>query len=77
MNKALVLAATLAAIAAAAVGNASAATGPAPGTGLSGAWNMLHDSTMLPGAGGAMDHDNVNGNIGMCKAVLVSSGIGC
>jgi hypothetical protein len=44
---------------------------------LSGAWNMLHDSTMLPGAGGAMDHDNVNGNIGMCKAVLVSSGIGC
>jgi hypothetical protein len=24
-----------------------------------------------------MDHDNVNGNIGMCKAVLVSSGIGC
>jgi hypothetical protein len=44
---------------------------------LWGAGNVLHDSTMLPGAGGAMDHDNVNGNIGMCKAVLVSSGIGC
>jgi hypothetical protein len=77
MKKALALAATLAAIAATAVGSSSAATGPAPGTGLSGAWNMLHDSTMLPDAGGAMDHDNVNGNIGMCKAVLVSSGIGC
>jgi hypothetical protein len=77
MKKVLMLAATVAATVATGVGSSSAATGPAPGTGLPGAWNMLHDATMLPGTGGAMDHDNINGNIGMCKAVLVSSGIGC
>jgi hypothetical protein len=32
---------------------------------------------MLPGSDGPMDKDNYHGNIGMCGAVLVSSGIGC
>lgn len=77
MKKVLILAATVAAVVATGAGSASAGTDPAPGTGQPGAWNMLHDPTMLPGTGGAMDHDNSNGNIGMCKAVLVSSGIGC
>jgi hypothetical protein len=77
MKKVLILAATLAAAVATGAGGAGAAGGPAPGTGLPGAWNMLNDPTMLPGTGGAMDRDNINGNIGMCKAVLVSSGIGC
>jgi hypothetical protein len=77
MKKVLLLAATVAATVGTGVGSTAAATGPAPGTGQPGAWDMLHDATMLPGAGGAMDHDNINGNIGMCRAVLVSSGIGC
>lgn len=57
-------------------GSAYAAPGDSP-TGYVGAWNMLHDPTMLPGSGGAMDHDNANGNAGMCRAVLKSSGTGC
>lgn len=57
-------------------GSAYAAPTDSP-TGYVGGWNMLHDPTMLPGAGGAMDHDNANGNAGMCRAVLESSGISC
>lgn len=39
-----------------------------------GGWNMLHDPTMFTGA---MAHDSANGNAGMCRAVLQSSGTGC
>jgi hypothetical protein len=69
----LLHAATIAIVLAGLAGTASAS---AP-TGYSGAWNMLNDPTMLPGSGGAMDHSNANGIAGMCKAVLVSSGVGC
>jgi hypothetical protein len=50
-------------------GSASAATGPAPGTGMTGACNML-----LAGAGmaNAMSRDNAQGNDGMYHAVAVS-----
>lgn len=57
-------------------GSAYAAPSDSP-TGYVGGWKMLHDPTMLPGTGGAMDHDNANGNAGMCRAVLESSGISC
>lgn len=57
-------------------GSASATPPPTP-NGYVGAWNMLQDPTMPPGSGGAMDKDNPNGNAGMCRAVYVSSGIGC
>jgi hypothetical protein len=53
------------------IASASAPTTP---NGYAGAWNMLKDSTMLSGP---MAHDNANGNAGMCRAVLVSSGVGC
>jgi hypothetical protein len=48
---------------------AAAASGPAPGTGLVGACNML-----LAGAGmtNAMSRDNPQGNLGMFGAVDVS-----
>lgn len=58
-------------------GSAYAASTHTTPSGYTGAWNMLNDPTMLPGSGGAMDHDNANGNAGMCRAVLVSSGAGC
>jgi hypothetical protein len=48
---------------------ASAANGPAPGTGLTGACNMLLDPTMVTVA---MTHDAANGNAGMFRAVAVS-----
>ena len=57
-------------------GAAAADPSPTP-NGYTGAWNMLQDPTMLPGSGGAMDKANVNGNIGMCRAASVSSGVGC
>jgi hypothetical protein len=47
----------------------AAASGPAPGTGLTGACNMLHDSTMLTTP---MTVDAAQGNAGMCTAVAVS-----
>jgi hypothetical protein len=50
-------------------GAAAAATGPAPGTGLVGACNMLLDKTMvwIP-----MARDAAQGNAGMFHAVDVS-----
>ena len=42
-------------------GASYAASTPTP-NGYVGGWNMLQDPTMLPGAGGAMDHANGNGN---------------
>lgn len=50
-------------------GSAQAAEGPAPGTGLTGACNMLHDPTMPTGP---MTHDAPQGNAGMYHAVDVS-----
>lgn len=48
---------------------AVAASGPAPGTGLTGACNMLHDPTMLTTP---MTVDSAQGNAGMFLAVAVS-----
>ncbi len=48
---------------------AAAASGPAPGTGLTGACNMLHDPTMLTTP---MTVDAAQGNAGMFTAVAVS-----
>jgi hypothetical protein len=77
MKRSLALVAASAAMALAAfAGGASASPPPTP-NGYVGAWNMLNDPTMLPGSDGPMDKDNYHGNIGMCGAVLVSSGIGC
>ena len=39
--------------------------------------NMLNDPKMPPVSGGPMDRDNPNGNAGMCRAALFSSGVGC
>ncbi len=39
---------------------------PAPGTGIAGALNMIHDATMLTIP---MARDNENGNLGMARAV--------
>lgn len=50
-------------------GPAQAATGPAPGTGLTGACNMLRDPSM---ATVPMTHDAAQGNAGMYHAVDVS-----
>jgi hypothetical protein len=48
---------------------AAAASGPAPGTGLTGACNMLLDPTM---SAVPMTHDSAQGNAGMFLAVAVS-----
>jgi hypothetical protein len=48
---------------------AAAATTPSPGTGLTGACNMLHDATM---ASVPMANDAAPGNAGMFHAVDVS-----
>jgi hypothetical protein len=45
--------------------------------GFVGAMNMLQDPTMAPGAGGAMDHANPNGDAGMFHATCVSAGQFC
>ena len=50
-------------------GAAAAATGPAPGTGLVGACNMLLDKTMVTVP---MARDAAQGNAGMFHAVAVS-----
>lgn len=69
MKKFLVLAAMIVAALSVGVGSASAATGPAQGTGYTGACNML-----LAGSGmaNAMSRDNAQGNAGMYRAVAVS-----
>jgi len=56
---------------------AMAATGPSGGTGLIGGCNMLHDATMLPGTGGAMDHDSAHGTAGMFIGVAASGDAFC
>lgn len=43
---------------------------PAPGTGMAGAWNMVHDATMLTIP---MARNNPNGNAGMIRAVSNSA----
>jgi hypothetical protein len=48
---------------------AAAASGPAPGTGLTGACNMLLDPTMVTTP---MTHDSAQGNAGMFTAVAAS-----
>jgi hypothetical protein len=48
------------------------ATAASGGPAYCGALNMLHDPTMLPGTGGAMDHDAAQGNAGMFGAVAHS-----
>lgn len=48
---------------------AAAASGPAPGTGMTGACNMLLDPTMTTTP---MTHDAAQGNAGMFHAVAVS-----
>lgn len=77
MSRLLLLLAALAVLAVAAFPAGASATAPPTPSGYAGAWNMLNDPTMLPGSGGAMDHANINGDAGMCTAVLVSSGVGC
>lgn len=62
-------------------GTAAAATGPAQGTGLVGACNMLHDATMasipMVRNNPAGDIFSGNGNAGMWNAVAVSGGGTC
>lgn len=77
MKRVLVLLSASIAIGLAAFAGSASAAAPTTPNGYAGAWNMLQDPTMLPGAGGAMDHANPNGDAGMCRAVAVSSGVGC
>jgi hypothetical protein len=51
---------------------AAAASGPAPGTGLTGACNMLVPAANFGMLDVAMVRDNANGNAGMFNAVAVS-----
>jgi len=70
MKRVLVLiAATVALSASTLASSAAAASGPSPGTGSTGACNML-----IAGAGmtNAMTSDNPQGNAGMYQAVAVS-----
>ncbi len=69
MRLALVLVTTLAAMSASTI-PVAVADGPAPGTGLVGACNMLLAGTSMTDI--AMSHDNPQGNIGMFRAVDVS-----
>jgi hypothetical protein len=55
-------------------GSASAAANHPNGD--AGAWNMLQDPTMLS-PGGPMTRDSPQGNAGMWRAVLLSSGVPC
>lgn len=77
MKRLLAVQAAVVALGLAGLAGTASATAPMTPTGYPGAWNMLNDPTMLPGSGGAMDHANPHGDAGMCRAVLVSSGIGC
>jgi len=72
MKRLVALVSTLVVLALTGTVSVEASTTPAPGTGLPGACNMLLDPTMLPGTGGAMDHDAPQGNAGMHTAVAVS-----
>lgn len=56
-------------------GTAAGAATPTP-NGDAGACNVLLDPTMMPGAGGAMDHADAAGDAGMFRAVTESAG-GC
>jgi hypothetical protein len=78
MKRFTALAASLALLGLAALPNSAGAldTHTTP-NGWVGAMNMLQDPTMTPGAGGAMDHDNANGNAGMFHAACVSAGFFC
>jgi len=62
------------------VGTASAAAPPTR-SGFVGGWNMMTSQTMASvldtPPSGPMAVDNALGNIGMCGAVLASSGSGC
>jgi|GEM_PF-6879470 hypothetical protein len=75
----LVVAGTLAACLASSAGVALAATVAAPGTGATGACNML--ASWGAGANGGMAHamsvDNANGNTGMFGAVAASGAVSC
>ena len=70
----LVVAALIALSLSAFAGTATAATGPAQGTGLVGACNMLlaWGAGANGGMANAMSVDNANGNDGMWQAVAVS-----
>jgi hypothetical protein len=73
------VAGTLALCLASSAGVALAATAPAPGTGATGACNML--AAWGAGANGGMAHamtvDNANGNTGMFGAVAASGAVSC
>lgn len=75
----LALAGVLALSLASSAGVALAATGPAPGTGATGACNML--ASWGVGANGGMARsmsvDNANGNTGMFGAVAASGAASC
>ena len=77
MKHLLALQAVTVTVALAGLAGTASASAPTTPTGYAGAWNMLNDPTMPPGSGGPMDRDNPNGNAGMCRAVLASSGVGC
>jgi len=74
-----VVAGTLALCLASSAGVALAATAPAPGTGATGACNML--AAWGAGANGGMAHamsvDNASGNTGMFGAVAASGAVAC
>jgi len=75
----VLVAGTLALCLASTAGVAFAGTAPAPGTGATGACNML--AAWGAGANGgmanAMSVDNANGNTGMFGAVAASGAVSC
>jgi len=78
MRRLTAVAGTIAVLGLAALpGVASATPSNTTPNGYVGAMNMLQDPTMAPGSGGAMDHDNANGNAGMFHATCVSAGQFC
>ncbi len=78
MRRLTTVAVSMALLGLAALPNVASAT-PSHTTpnGYVGAMNMLQDPTMAPGAGGAMDHANPNGDAGMFHATCVSAGQFC
>jgi len=78
MRRLTAIVGSIAVLGLAALPNVAAAT-PSHVTpnGFVGAMNMLLDPTMAPGAGGAMDHANPNGDAGMFNATCVSAGQFC
>jgi hypothetical protein len=69
MKRVLALASALVLLGLTGTISAQAAPTAAPGPAFCGALNMLHDATMPPGTGGAMDHDAAQGSAGMAIAV--------